>query len=180
MKHQEIKIEEHLAKHEVATLLRAIADAVEHDDHAFLARVGGATHNAKKNKKEGVHLSLRLKIKSGSKDEAPAPENMAVAQEKSATHRPAFKDLKKRMKTDFALLAASLKGDTLPPLATVASFLAAAELMVSCRGYGDDYYDAFTRACLALRDAGADANRCREALQSITERMRECHQRFKK
>lgn len=186
MKQKELKIEEHLAKHEVTALLRAIADAVEHDDHEALARFGSDLHESKKNemshKQGGIHLSLRLKIKSGDEEGAPVPEKTAAPMARNENHGPDFNNLKKRMKMDFTVLVASLKGDTLPPAATVNSFLADAELMVSHRGYGDEYYDTFIRDCRALRIAvqRVDANACRDALQDISNRMRECHKRYKK
>lgn len=185
MKSKGSKTEEHLAKHEVASLLRALADAVENDDHESLTRFGIDLQASKKIKidlkEEGLHLSLRLKIKPGDKEEAPVSRETTVPRQTNKNLVPAFKNLKKRMKMDFAVIVASLKGDTLPLAATVHSFLADAELMLSYRGNGDEYYDVFLRDCHALREAfrEADTKSCQDAIAAISARMRECHKLYK-
>lgn len=185
MKTKEIIIEEHLAKHEVAVLLRALADAVENGNYESLAGFGIDIHDTKKIKiglkEEGLHLSLRLKLKPGTAGESPVSRETTAPKETNKNLVPAFKNLKKRMKMDFAVIVASLKGNTLPLAATVYSFLADAELMVSYRGNGDEYYDVFLRDCHALRESftEADTKACQDALAAISARMRECHKLYK-
>lgn len=165
--------------------MRAIAEAVEHGDLGSLARLGLAPHESNKIKIEhreaGIHLDLRLKIKDVQKDEAAVAVEGRAAPAKEEREQPAYTDLKKRLKTNFAALVASCKGDTLPPAATVASFLADAERMVSFPGRGDEYYVAFIRGCRTLRAAvqDADAQACQEELAALGERMRACHKRYK-
>lgn len=187
MKTRKIKIEEHLSMDAAATLLRAIADAIEHDDHDALETFGiDHIHESKKIKidlrKEAEQISLHLKIKYR-KNERLAHTNEHETEMPSLLKRkPAYKTLKKRMKADFASITASIKGNSLPSQTVIDAFLKDSELMVSYRGYGDEYYGAYTHDCNRLRKAfdSSDVSSCMEALHALSERMRECHKRYKK
>ena len=49
------------------------------------------------------------------------------------------------MKSSFKSISESIANDTLPDRATVDSFLADSELMVTYPGYGDEHYSTYTQ-----------------------------------
>ncbi len=66
---------------------------------------------------------------------------------------------------------------TLPDSAVLADFVALSQIMTSYPGFGDDHYDAYTKACLTFNKA-CRKNELREAqetFKSIMQIKHDCH-----
>ncbi len=92
-----------------------------------------------------------------------------------------YKDLKKRMKKPFKKIRETLSDGKLPPADTVRGFLADSALMVSCKGYGDEYYEAYNVACERFGRAfqAGDLSACWDAADELERLKSDCHDRYK-
>ncbi|GEM_PF-3091097 len=113
------------------------------------------------------------------KPRAKAPAKAAGAAKKGA--KPAYKTLKKRMKTPWKDLLDILAAGNLPEAASAERFLADCELMISYRGKGEEYYDAFRLPLAALRAALAagDPSAAAAAAADMEQLKKDCHGRYK-
>jgi XXXCH domain-containing protein len=92
-----------------------------------------------------------------------------------------YRPLKKRLKKTFKKIKGYLERNELPPRSLVDEFMAEAAIMVSYPGFGDEHYQDFTAACLALKKArdAKDLELFSERLTKISRIKKECHHRFK-
>jgi XXXCH domain-containing protein len=92
-----------------------------------------------------------------------------------------YRPLKKRLKKTFKKIKGCLERNELPPHSLIDEFMAEASVMVSYPGFGDEHYQDFTEACVALKKASdaKDLGLFAERLTHISRLKKECHQRFK-
>ncbi len=92
-----------------------------------------------------------------------------------------YRPLKKRLKKTFKKMMGYMERNDLPPRSLVDEFMAEAAVMVAYPGFGDEHYQDFTAACVALRKArdAKDLELFSERLTKISRLKKECHQRFK-
>lgn len=171
------KIEKYLEENEVPAFLRELADAIEHGGSEEYA----CTDDFKKFKIEGRNeygkVVVRAKFKSASEC-GPPPELLAeVGGEPS---RPSYTNLKKRMKSSFRMITGMVHQNLLPPQEAMDSFLSDSALMVTFSGYGDEYYDEYTRTCDELKAAhdAEDMDGLKTAAIELAKQKGRCHAKY--
>lgn len=67
----------------------------------------------------------------------------------------------------------------MPDSKIVAEFMTLAQIMTSYPGFGDEYYQDFTRACFAFEKAYRinDLTKAQESFLAITNIKKDCHHR---
>jgi XXXCH domain-containing protein len=102
---------------------------------------------------------------------APTPETKTMVK---------YKELKKRMKSSFKAIRASLEAGALPDQALVAEFLADSEKMTTYPGKGDEYYPDYRRACARFAEAfeRSDLEALGQTFGDLKTLRNECHDRY--
>ena len=105
----------------------------------------------------------------------------AISREQAELAEQKYRPLKKRMKETFKKMKRCLERKVLPPRSLVDEFIAEATVMVSYPGFGDEHYQVFTAACVALKEArdAKDLELFFKRLTEISRIKKECHGRFK-
>jgi XXXCH domain-containing protein len=104
-----------------------------------------------------------------------------MSREQAELAEQKYRPLKKRLKKTFKRMKGWLERYELPPRSLVDEFMAETAVMVSYPGFGDEHYQDFTAACVALKKArdAKDLELFSERLTRISWLKKECHQRFK-
>lgn len=164
------KIERYGTERELAEFFRELADALENGGNDELVCLQGFRKMKIAVKSDFGQLMLKARIK-------PA---CAGGEADDAEAKPKYSHLKKRMKSSFRLLVKMVHDGQMPPGEAVESFLEDSALMVTYPGYGDEYYDSYTRACDAFRaafDAG-DMPKMHETLDVLIHEKSRCHAKY--
>jgi len=171
------KIEKYLDENEVPAFLRELADAIEHGGSAEYA----CTDDFKEFKIEGKNqygkVVVRAKFKSVSEC-APPPELLAEAG--GAQAQLSYAALKNRMKLSFKMITGMVHQNLFPPNSAVDAFLADSAQMVTFSGYGDEYYDEFTRTCGELKAAyeAEDMDKLKATVIELAKQKGRCHAKY--
>lgn len=177
MEGKKITLEKTLDTQQVAAFLRLLADELEGINSSESNDLGWQLHGFNKLKlglikKEGGHLSLRLKIKD--LDTTPPAEFTDIAEQ---DYRP-FKQL---IKSTFAELASCAAQGHLPSPELLTHFMDQSRKLIAFPGFGDTYYDEYWQACQALEQVGNDGNLAdfQKHIAAINTIKKSCHRRFK-
>ncbi|NDV19286.1 GAK system XXXCH domain-containing protein [Pseudodesulfovibrio sp. JC047] len=166
----------HMDDTDLPGFFRELADALENGGTGELTCVD----DFKKFKIKGRidFGQVRLDMKFSSAQECLAPPEIEC--EECGAFKPAYKDLKKQMKSSFKTLVKMIHEGVEPPRPAVESFLDDAALMVTYAGYGDEYYDAFTAACSTFREAyeSGDITRMHTAIDALLHEKGRCHAKY--
>jgi XXXCH domain-containing protein len=176
MKH---KLERQMDAEGVSLFLRGLADAFE-------GKAGDAVpafdHHLEKldlkvKAKDGL-LTLKLKFEIPSE---PGPDGEDVPVEPSAPKREKYKDLKKRMKSDFKQIRNRLGEGAVPDKELMERFLTDADAMTTYPGYGDEYYGEFRDSSARLGEAFAamDLEGLRRGYEDLKTLRDDCHKDHK-
>ncbi|MDD3312131.1 GAK system XXXCH domain-containing protein [Pseudodesulfovibrio sp.] len=171
-----IKLRKYVDRQGLAAFLRELADAVENGGSDELACLDGFQELKLGVKDEFGQLKVKAKIKpAGACEESEGEEPLA-----DGTTRPKYKTLKKRMKTSFNVLVKTLHEGLVPPREAADAFLADAALMVTYPGYGDEYYESFSRACAAFAAAceSGDVPAMHQAIDALVHEKSRCHAKY--
>ncbi|MBA3014613.1 MAG: GAK system XXXCH domain-containing protein [Proteobacteria bacterium] len=180
MEEKKITLEKTLDTKQVASFLRLLADELEGKSSFEGNEFGWQLHGFNKLKiglikKEGGHLSLRLKIKdSGTAPPAPPSEFTDIAEQE---YRP-FKQI---IKSTFALLTSCANQGRLPSPELLVNFMDQSRKLIAFKDFGDIYYDEYWQTCQAMEH---EVNKgvltgFQEKLAAITDLKKSCHHRFK-
>jgi XXXCH domain-containing protein len=190
MKPSERKIKQVLPLEALPAYLRQLADALDRRTDGLPAELQDLpdpmTKLEIKGKVRDGAWELKAKIKA---EAAPAPEQAAgvVAEtaEAPAAEKPQvkYKDLKKRMKSSFKDIAASLEAQRLPEPEILEAFLADSDRMTAFAGakYGEPYYPAYREACRRLAAAyeAKSWEAFRSAYADLDQLKKDCHKAYK-
>lgn len=182
------KTERYIARDKFPELLRELADILEGKAPDNL-ECPSDFHKFKLKAKESYgQLEVKLKVSDGEvctvRDEdtaepgIEAPEDGGLPDEKSA--KPSYKKLKERMKRSFKMIFRMIHDDELPPRAAVEEFLKDSALMVTYPGYGDEYYEEYSRVCSAFSEAfeAQDMDALHETVDQLQALKSHCHARY--
>ena len=92
-----------------------------------------------------------------------------------------YRPLKKMMKKTFKKMKDCMDRNELPSRALIEDFMAETTVMVSYPGFGDDHYQDFIEACIALKQAcdTRDFELFSERLAKISRIKKACHGMFR-
>jgi XXXCH domain-containing protein len=141
---EERKIERAMGREELPAFFRELADALEQGGDSALSGLATSRKFKISAKDDFGRLSVKIKIKS--QDAAPATVAADAAGQPQSPAKPKYKDIKKRMKSDFKLIVKTLHEGTLPEAATVERFLADGRAMTTYPGKGEEFYEDFNHA----------------------------------
>ncbi|WP_419787161.1 GAK system XXXCH domain-containing protein [Pseudodesulfovibrio sp.] len=172
-----IKIQKYLDNKGLADFLRELADAVENGGKGELACLEGFREIKVGIKDEYGQLKLKAKIKPAGVCEEPETE---AGENGEATGKPKYKSLKKRMKTSFRVLVKMVHDGQMPPKDAVEDFLADSALMVTYPGYGDEFYQSYTDACMAFKAAyeAGDLAKMHDTVDVLVHEKSRCHAKY--
>lgn len=90
-----------------------------------------------------------------------------------------FRPLKKSLRTHYKKIQADLGQERLPDAALLSDFIALTKIMISYPGFGDEYYEDFSKACLSFKEACKQNNLslARKSFELIMRIKHECHHR---
>lgn len=127
---------------------------------------------------EAAYGQVRLKMKI--KTEQECRSNFDEEREPGAPEKPAYKQLKKRMKISFRMLVKMIHDGQIPPQEAVDSFLEDSALMITYPGYGDEFYSRYAEVCDAFRQAyeSGDLERMHEAVDALVHEKGHCHAKY--
>jgi XXXCH domain-containing protein len=174
---KEIRLAQKLTPEEAASLLRDLASGLE----------GGATSDLPLDdftkldlriKREDDRLALKLKIKH--KNE-PAPLGDDPAAADTPPKKEKYKSLKKRLQKSYDAIRESLGENRLPISEVVDEFIRDSLSMATYPDMGEEFYDAYLRACdlfLAAFQAG-DIEQLKLRCQEIHDIRRQAHDKYK-
>ena len=165
---------------QVAAFLRLLAAELEGKGNPELNEFGIQLHDFNKLKmglikQEGGQLSLHLKIKNyGQETPGTNPESIDIAEHE-------YRLFKRHMKSTFVELTHCAEQGALPSPKLLALFLSQSTELISFPGFGDPYYDDYTQACSAMKQAVEEGSTAafQEKLTAISALKKACHQRFK-
>ena len=165
---------------QVAAFLRLLAAELEGKDNPELNEFGIQLHDFNKLKmglikQEGGQLSLNLKIKNyGQETPDTNPEFIDIAEHE-------YRLFKRRMKSTFLELTHCAEQGILPSPKLLALFMSQSAELVSSPGFGDPYYDDYSQACSAMKQAVEEGSAAafQEKLAAIRANKKACHHRFK-
>lgn len=170
------KIYKQVEQKDLPAFLRELADALEHGGTDEFACVD----DFKKFKVSGEaeYGQVRLKLKFKTEQECASP--FADEGEPGAPLKPRYKDLKQHMKSSFRMLVKMIHDGDAPPKEAVDSFLKDSELMVSYTGYGDEFYETFTKACADFKAAydSGDIAQMHTTIDVLVHEKGRCHAKF--
>ncbi|CCH49423.1 GAK system XXXCH domain-containing protein [Pseudodesulfovibrio piezophilus] len=172
----ESKIVKYIDLKELPDFFRNLADALEQGNSDEFPCVEDCIKFKISGKNEFGKISVKGKFKSG-KECVPDVDGM---QSDGSPAKPKYKSLKKRMKQSFRMLVKLIHDGQMPPDEAVVSFLEDSALMVSYPGYGDEYYEDYTRACEAFREAheSGDMGRMHETIDVLVHEKSRCHAKY--
>jgi len=196
------KLEQHMTPHELARLLRALAEQLETGGApGFLAGFPAKAQEVELSAlRAEAGFSVRLRAKADGRDRAPgvgwkpaAPPRSAARESDSLERaREKYRQLKKAMQADFKTLLRAAEAGAMPAPDVLESFLALcgsmaemAQPVFSPRGAESRELDqanrAFVEDASALRRAvsGRDAAALAEALARLERRRTTCHAQFR-
>lgn len=186
MSAKEVKFEKVLSSKEAADFLRALAQEIESGSKDQLKEFDLEFDDLKKLKIEikrsGEQLHLKGKAKLNQADEVETPAEAAAGEGKAKAEKPLkYKTLKKRMEKSFKAISASLAKDALPAKDAVDSFVADSERMVSYPGFGDEYYEEYSKVCVQFNVAfeNSDLTALKEKCAELAAVKKLCHDRYK-
>ena len=170
-----MKLNKYVDRSGLASFFRQLADALEKGGTDELECVDAFTKMKIGVKDEFGQLTLKMKVKI---PDTCLPSEEDGGDETSA--RPKYKDLKKQMKSSFRMLVKMIHDGQVPPDRAVESFLADSALMVSYPGYGDEYYESYTRACEAFKAAfdSSDVETMHQAIDILVHEKSRCHAKY--
>lgn len=176
MEEKKFTLEKTLDAHQVASFLRLLADELEGKNSPESNDLGWQLHGFNKLKiglirKEGGHLSLRLKIK----DQVTTPAEFTDVAEQN------YKPFKQLMKSTFSELTACANQGRLPAADLLTRFMDQSRRLIAFPGFGDTYYDEYWQTCQALEQETNDGNIAgfQKQITAITAIKKSCHNRFK-
>ncbi|QGY41931.1 GAK system XXXCH domain-containing protein [Pseudodesulfovibrio cashew] len=171
----ETKISRYVDQAELATFLRDLADAVESGGKDEFACVDEFSKLKISIKNEFGQLALKAKFKSALPCDEPGAKTGS-----GEPAKPKYKQIKKRMRSSFKMLVKLIHEGEAPPEEAVRSFLEDSALMVTYPGYGDEYYESYSQACEAFKDAfeSGDVDRMHETIDVIVHEKSRCHAKY--
>ena len=180
MGEKKITIKKTVDSKQIAAFLRLLAAELEGEGTPAPNTLGVQLHDFNKLKiglikEEGGQLLLSLKVKNtGRQAHVAAPEFVDTAEQE-------YQPFKQGMKSTFSDLARCGEQGILPSVELLARFMAQSEKLVSFTGFGDQYYEDYTKACAAMKQAveAGSAAAFQEKLAALTALKKACHQRFK-
>jgi XXXCH domain-containing protein len=176
MASNERKIQAYMTREQTAEYLRSLARAVEGEPvEAMVPEMEGFKKLKLSLEPAGDRYSMKCSVKhpkaAAAGEEAPAGEQSP----------PKYKELKKRMKSDFKLILEAARQGRLPDPRTVEGFVADSDLMVTYPDKGDPFYDIYARTTRELAETFATGDV--DAFAAVCEKMdqikHECHERYK-
>jgi len=172
----ENKLNKYVTEEELAAYFRALADAIEKGGKDEFACVDDFKKIKIGVKREYGQIALKAKFKSTTPYSLPEAEDCGTVMD----GKPKYKTLKKRMRSSFKVLIKMIHDGTTPPPEAVEAFLADSALMVTYPGYGDEYYDHYTKACAEFREAYAarDLDRMHVAVDALVHEKSRCHAKY--
>ncbi|WP_419783198.1 GAK system XXXCH domain-containing protein [Maridesulfovibrio sp.] len=180
------KIEKYIQPGELPAFLRKMADALEggaSEEDAYLVMIEGFKKLKINIRNEFGHTAVKVTAKPmpAEKEEIAEDKIESSVAEETASAKPKYKSLKKRMKASFKIIFKSVHAGTLPPAGVVEEFMTDSKLMVGFEGYGDEYYDEFTEACGQFQQAcnDSDIDAAHKACDEINSITAHCHSRYK-
>lgn len=170
------KIFRQVEQKDLPTFFRELADALENGGTDEFACVDDFKKFKIKGRADFGQVVLKMKFQSEQECSAP----FDVECETRGEIKPEYKDLKKRMKSSFRMLVKMIHDGEEPPREAVESFLTDSAFMVSYPGYGDEYYDIYTEACAAFKDAyeSGDISRMHTAIDALVHEKGRCHAKY--
>lgn len=174
-----IKIDKFMNKEELPAFFRELADVLEKGGEGELSCAEDFRKFKIRVRDEYGQVSLRVKLKAASGCQSGM--DYIDSGLPAGQGRPRYSDLKKRMGNSFKVVFKMIHQGKLPPRDAVASFLADSELMVSYPGYGDPYYDIYTRACADFAEAyeSGDLDRLNRTVDELVHQKGHCHAKYK-
>lgn len=169
-----MKIKKSVDQNELADFLVSLADGIRNGGKDELAGIEDFGKIKIEIKNEFGQISLKAKVKPS------RPTGAEEGCETSAPGKPKYKHLKKRMKSTFKLLVKMIHDGEVPPAEAVELFLDDSKLMVSYPGYGDEYYESYTKACDAFKDAfvAGDVAKMHETIDVLVHEKSRCHAKY--
>jgi len=190
LKAWERKIKQRMPFDHLPAYLRQLADALEKQTDGLPAELRGLPAPIAKLDVQGKAREngweMKIKIKAESTEDSEAGKGRAHAEREAAPSPQtdvSYKSLKKRMKSSFRSIGASLAAQKLPEPDLIDAFLSDSERMLAFSGekYGEPCFPAYRDACRRLAEA-FEARR-REAFQAaytdIGRLKKACHAEFK-
>lgn len=169
-----IKIKKTVDIKELAAFLQELAKSVENGGTDELAGIEDFGKIKIGIRNEFGQITIKTKVTPSK------PVEEGGQGESESSGKPKYKHLKKRMKSTFKLLVKMIHDGQMPPGEAVETFLEDSELMVSYPGYGDEYYDSYTKACTAFQAAyeSGDMDRMHEAIDVLVHEKSRCHAKY--
>jgi XXXCH domain-containing protein len=191
MKKAEAKIKRILNPRAAAKLLQQLAcelqgEAVAQESEFGPLLAGYSKLNLTiKPKEDGLQLNLKIErnIPVDQRAEPGTEQTVSVSEERGEAKKTKaiYKSLKKRMKTEFKLIAENLEQNRLPEASVLEEFLSNCERMVTFRDFGEEYYADFTAACDRFREAyqRKDFRAFQMHFSELDQLKEQCHKRYK-
>lgn len=90
-----------------------------------------------------------------------------------------FRPLKKSLQIPYKKIKNDLEDGRLPDSTVIAEFITLSQIMISYPGFGDEYYQEYSKACLALEKAcrSKDLSAAQESFSLIRQLKHDCHHR---
>lgn len=189
----EIKFERYVAIEELPGFFRDLADAMEKGGSGEFINVDDFRKLKITLKNEYGRVFLKTKCKPARQGDSPVLDGVNLtdvsgdvggasgkAADAPGVYKPRYKDLKKRMKGSFKMIFKMVHDGLVPPELAVESFLADSDLMVSYPGYGDEYYEEYTRACEDFEKAytAGDLDGMTEFVDILANLKGRCHAKY--
>lgn len=167
------KVQRQLGRDELPAFFRELADALESGGEGELACLAEFRKLKISVREEFEQYSLKMKVKPATCEEPGAEPDGPDA-------KPRYKTLKKRMKSSFRIIYKTIHEGQMPPEPALASFLDDSVLMVSYPGYGDEYYEDYTRAVGELKKAAeaGDMQAMLAAVDELAAQKGRCHAKY--
>ncbi len=130
---------------------------------------------------DGVKAKLKVKHEAPEHAVGCECETCAAGETMPRDAKPKYKTLKKRMKSDFKAIRQALQQGVMPAQALADAFIADSKVMCEYPGKGDEYYQAYLQDTAAFERAmaGGSVEAARQAVELLTQRMKECHDKYK-
>lgn len=157
---------------------RALADAFEKGSNDEFDCIDDFKKFKITGRNEFGKITLKTKFKT--MQECDPPEDIKAERDALPKRKPRYKDLKKRMRSSFNMLLKMIHDGEMPPAEAVESFLGDSELMVTYTGYGDEFYDEYTKTCESFRVAyeARDMTKMHEAIDALIHEKSRCHAKY--
>ena len=182
MSGKEMKFEKVMSSQNAADFFRVLSQMIEQGTMDELKEFDLAVENFKKLKlelkREGDQLFLKAKVKMAAAKEVCGE---GPCEEAESEGKPKLKAVKKRMEKSFKSIGDALKKGLVPEKGEVSSFIADSELMVGYPGYGDEYYDQYSKLCVQFNVAAenGDLAAMQEKYAELKAMKKLCHDQYK-